>query len=202
LDKKIILLFLIIFIFGWICNTVYSLYFSNQYINLLNKDNNLVSESFFIKQKPIELNKHLENNSILPNSPLMSGILNDTYRDIPSPYDWIKEEQIKVYNDQIIIKLKDAKWATFTNTKSMDPVIDRKSNAIEIVPKSEEDIHVGDIVSYKSRYIQGVVIHRVIKKEKDKYGTYFIMKGDNNPYSDPEKVRFNQIKRVLVIIIY
>ncbi|MBU0666686.1 MAG: hypothetical protein ABIC91_07355 [Nanoarchaeota archaeon] len=119
-----------------------------------------------------------------------------------SPSDWIKEEQIEVWNDRIVIDLKGAYWAAFTNTNSMDPIIDEHANAIEIVPENEAQIEVGDIVSYESEYADGTIIHRVIYKGQDEKGTYFIMKGDNNPSSDPGKIRFNQIKRVLVAIIY
>jgi len=119
-----------------------------------------------------------------------------------SPGDWIKEDQIKVYNDRVIINLKDAEWASFTNTNSMDPVLDEKTNAIEIIPKSSDNIHVGDIISYKSDYADGTIIHRVIKIGSDEEGWYCIVKGDNNQSPDPGKIRFNQIKRVLVAIIY
>ncbi len=119
-----------------------------------------------------------------------------------SPGDWIKEDQIKVYNDKIIVNLKDAEWASFTDTNSMDPVIDEKANAIELIPKSAEDIHVGDIISYKSDYADGTIIHRIIKISSDDKGWYCIVKGDNNQSPDPGKIRFNQIKRVLVAIIY
>lgn len=119
-----------------------------------------------------------------------------------SPSDWIKEDQIKVYNDRVIIDLKDAEWASFTDTNSMDPVLDETANAIEIIPKSADDIHVGDIISYKSDYADGTIIHRVIKIGSDEEGWYYIVKGDNNQSPDPGKIRFKQIKRVVVAIIY
>ena len=149
---------------------------------------------------------------------MLGLILNDVYSELSSlekplslfqdgieknsPGDWIKEDQIKVYNDKVIINLKDAEWASFTNTNSMDPVLDEKANAIEIMPKSSDNIHVGDIISYKSDYTDGTIIHRVIKISKDDNGWYCIVKGDNNQSPDPGKIRFNQIKRVLVAIIY
>ncbi|OIO62503.1 hypothetical protein COY26_02680 [Candidatus Woesearchaeota archaeon CG_4_10_14_0_2_um_filter_33_10] len=119
-----------------------------------------------------------------------------------SPGDWIKEDQIKVYNDKVIINLKDAEWASFTDTNSMDPVIDEKANAIEIIPKSSDNIQEGDIISYKSDYADGTIIHRIIKIGSDEEGWYCIVKGDNNQNPDPGKIRFNQIKRVLIAIIY
>jgi signal peptidase I len=121
---------------------------------------------------------------------------------IASPSDWIEEKNIGVYSKQVILDIKEAEWATFTDTHSMEPVISARSNAIEIVPKSPEDIGVGDIVSYKSEYADGIIIHRVIEKGIDNQGVYFILKGDNNPEKDPGKIRFSQIKRVVVAIIY
>lgn len=120
----------------------------------------------------------------------------------PSPADRIKEEQIRVGNDNVIISIKGAEWASFTDTNSMDPIIDAEAHAIEIIPQSEDEIQVGDIVAYESEYAEGSIIHRVAYKGQDEQGTYFVMKGDNNPTSDPGKVRFSQIRRVVVAIIY
>ncbi len=122
--------------------------------------------------------------------------------EVPSPSAWITDKQIGVYSQRVILDIKDPQWATFTDTHSMEPVISSRSYAIEIVPESEDQINVGDIVSYKSRYADGTIIHRVIQKSNDADGVYFIMKGDNNPSQDPGKIRFDQIQRVVVAIIY
>lgn len=119
-----------------------------------------------------------------------------------SPSDRIKESQIHVYNNKVTIDIKDPEWASFTDTNSMDPVLDSTANAIEIVPKTPEEINIGDIVSYESSYAAGTIIHRVVKTGYDNDGWYAIMKGDNISSSDPGKVRFNQIKRVVVAIVY
>ena len=133
---------------------------------------------------------------------MFDALLGSEADELPSPCDRIKEDQILVFDDRIIINFKDAEWATFTDTNSMDPVIDAGANAIEYVPKSPDEICVGDIVSYESRYADGVLIHRVVETGNDSQGWYAIMKGDNNSYKDPGKVRFDQIKRVVVAIIY
>ncbi len=119
-----------------------------------------------------------------------------------SPQDRITERQIGVYADRVVLDIKNAQWARFTDTKSMEPVIVAGSNAIELTPESENDIKVGDIVSYTSEYAEGYIIHRVVFKGRDEQGTYFILKGDNLPASDPGRVRFDQIKSVVVAIIY
>ena len=123
-------------------------------------------------------------------------------QELSSPYDHIKENQIHVYDSRIIIDIDDPEWATFTDTNYMDPVIDYGANAIEIIPKTQNEVHVGDIVSYRSDYAEGIIIHRVIGTGYDSVGWYAVMKGDNNPEKDPGKVRFEQIQRIVVAIIY
>ena len=119
-----------------------------------------------------------------------------------SPNDWITESQIHVLNDKIIINIRNASWAKFTDTNSMDPLFDINSNTIEIKPEDPSDIQVGDIISYKSRILGTLIIHRVVDIAEDRDGLYFVTKGDNNIYRDPERVRFDQIKGVVVGIIY
>ena len=123
-------------------------------------------------------------------------------RDKPSPSEWVKNSQINVFNDEVVLKIKNAKWAVFTDTKSMDPVIDSTSKAIQVIPESEKEIRIGDIAAYKSSYENGTVTHRVTEIGHDSKGWYAIFKGDNNKYPDPEKVRFGQITGVVVAIIY
>lgn len=118
----------------------------------------------------------------------------------PSPSNWIKEHQIKVYDDKIIIEIENAEWAKFTNTNSMDPVIDVGANAIEIVPKSYKDIRNGDIISYE--FSQDIIIHRVVETGFDSNGWYARTKGDNLEQVDPYKIRFENIQRIVVAIIY
>lgn len=119
-----------------------------------------------------------------------------------SPNDWIKEEQIKVYSDKIVISLENAEWARFTDTNSMDPVIDSESNAIEIVPKNYSYLSEGDIISYSVEEVNGTVIHRIVETGFDEFGWYALTKGDNLDNVDPFKVRFEDVKRVVVAVIY
>lgn len=177
-----------VFGFGWACNSVYSIYSSNT--TSTNQD----LKTFYI------IGGKSEDASKL--KPIVSSLFDSDPEEVSSPSDWIKENQIFVYNDKIIINLKDAEWAAFTDTNSMDPIIDSSANGIEVIPKSEKEINVGDIASYKSDYADGIIIHRVIQKGADKDGVYFIMKGDNLPNPDPGKIRFKQIQRVLVAVIY
>lgn len=120
--------------------------------------------------------------------------------EVSSPSDWIKEEQIKVYPDRVLLEIQNPSWAAFTDTNSMDPFLDETANAIEIKPKNPEQIKAGDVISYQSSY--GLVIHRVIEKGEDEEGVYYLVKGDNNSFKDPFKVRFEEVKGVVVAIIY
>lgn len=117
-----------------------------------------------------------------------------------SPSDWIKQDEITLYQDGVSFNVDNPQWAVFADTNSMDPVFDSTSHAIEIIPKSAEDVHVGDIVSYSAD--NGTIIHRVIETGYDSEGWYAMFKGDNNPVKDPDKVRFKDIRRIVVAIIY
>ena len=195
-----ILLCLILFLLGWFSSGIYTSYFENDDGNVNNnvKGGNIKNFEYnanqqFAENLDIQLMKfeELERLENMQES-----------KDKPSQKNRINKEHIFVYDDEVVIKVKNPEWAIFTNTKSMDPVIDSTSKAIQIVPKNEEDIHVGDIVAYKSKYNDGIVTHRVIGIGYDDFGWYSILKGDNNNDADPEKVRFEQIKRVVVAIIY
>lgn len=118
----------------------------------------------------------------------------------PSPQNWITEDAIKVFDDRVVIYIDDPYWSKFTNTNSMDPLLDEHANAIQIKPTSPSQIEVGDVISYRSPL--GAIIHRVVEIGLDEQGWYAIVKGDNNAYEDPDRVRFEQVERVLVAVIY
>lgn len=141
----------------------------------------------------------VEIPALSDNSPvLQDGVLKAKERI--SPFDWIKQEDINLYQDGVSFNIDNPQWAIFADTNSMDPVFDSTSHAIEIIPKSAEDVHVGDIASYNTD--NGTIIHRVIETGYDSEGWYAMFKGDNNPIKDPDKVRFNDIRRIVVAIIY
>ncbi len=172
MSRYIISLVVLVFLLGWVANNVYSDIYKDNY------------QLGLVQDKADDVS------------------LKVTAKERDSPADRIKESQIHVYDNSVVIQVDNPEWSTFTDTNSMDPVIDNGANAIHVVPQSEDDLQVGDIVAYESQYANGTIIHRIIDKGIDEQGTYFIMKGDNNPTQDPGKVRFSQIKRVLVAIIY
>ncbi len=119
-----------------------------------------------------------------------------------SPSNHVPEDDIHVYTDKIVIDLQGASWSTFADTNSMDPLIDRDANGIEVKPTSPKDLKSGDVIAFRSRYASGIIIHRIAEIGIDSDGWYARTKGDNNPSVDPGKIRFADITGVLVGVIY
>ncbi|MBS3102289.1 hypothetical protein J4458_02480 [Candidatus Woesearchaeota archaeon] len=173
---KAVIMLAIVFVFGWLLNDIYTHYFAGLYLRPVQNEN--FGKYFLVNvigQEPVER---------------------------ASPADIIKERQINVEDSQVIINVKNAKLASFADTNSMDPVLDETANAISVAPETEDSIKIGDIVSYYSKEKKAILVHRVISTGYDSNGKYFILKGDNNTEADPEKVRFSQVRRVIVMIIY
>ncbi|VVB78466.1 Uncharacterised protein [uncultured archaeon] len=116
-----------------------------------------------------------------------------------APSDFIHENQVEVYPDKIIINVDGASISRYAPTGSMKPTLDENSNGIRIIPKSEKDIHLGDIITFEQD--NSLIIHRVIEIGNDQNGTYFITKGDNNSINDG-KIRFKNIRYLTVGILW
>jgi len=136
-------------------------------------------------------------NNYMPTfeHPFASSIISET----TAPSDFIKESQISIYQDKIVIDIEDASISAYASTGSMVPLFDEGANGIRIVPKSENEVKVGDIITFKQDSI--LVVHRVVEKSSDEQGTYFITKGDSNEIAD-EKIRFSDIKYKTIGILY
>ena len=116
-----------------------------------------------------------------------------------APSDYIQEDQIEIYKDKIVINIKEASISKYAPTGSMIPTLDENTNGIKIVPKSEDDIKIGDIITFRENNI--FIIHRVIDKGVDEEGIFFITKGDNNLINDG-KVRFEDIEHKTIGVIW
>jgi len=121
-----------------------------------------------------------------------------------APADRISESQIYLTGDKVIIDLKgrEASWAQYADSNSMLPVLDNGHNGIEIKPKSTGEIHVGDIITWLDQATGSLVVHRVVEIGNDEAGWFALTAGDNNAKGDSKKVRFEDVKWVLVGIIY
>jgi hypothetical protein len=116
-----------------------------------------------------------------------------------APHDFVSEDKIQVYNDRVVIKVSGASLSSYAPTGSMKPLFDSGANGIRIVPKNEEDIHIGDIISFKRG--NELIVHRVAERGFDENGLFFITRGDNNSAMD-EKIRFSDIKFLTIGVVY
>ncbi|MBR9704302.1 hypothetical protein GOV12_02740 [Candidatus Pacearchaeota archaeon] len=116
-----------------------------------------------------------------------------------APFDNIRDSEIEVFEDKVVIYVDNASLSRYAPTGSMKPTLDEYSNGIRIVPENADDIHVGDIITYKND--NSLIVHRVIDKGLDNKGVYFIPKGDNNTISDG-KIRFKDIKYITIGMIW
>ncbi|UCD20607.1 MAG: hypothetical protein JSW08_02410 [archaeon] len=119
-------------------------------------------------------------------------------REKPSPSNWIRGNEIEVQEDRVIINLKNAVLTSYSNTNSMDPLIDEDTNGIEIKPMHYSQIKVGDIIAFNQE--EKVIVHRVTNTGTDEGGWFCKVKGDNGLFN--EKIRFSQIVGVVVMLIY
>jgi signal peptidase I len=144
----------------------------------------IYSLSFINLEKPLELGGLKQ----------VSTLSNET-----SPGDWISSNQIQVYSDKLIIDISGISISNYAPTGSMRPVFDAGHNGIRIVPTNENQLKMGDIISFQKG--SDLIVHRIVDKGLDENGIYFITKGDNNLQSD-ERVYFKDIKYVTIGILY
>ena len=67
-------------------------------------------------------------------------------QELPSPKDRIKESNIELMQNKVIIYIKGANWRKYIDSNSMDPLIDEGTTTLEIKPNSPDDIKIGDII--------------------------------------------------------
>ncbi len=122
---------------------------------------------------------------------------------ILAPKDRIDDKNIQVFNDRVIIDLKDLQgrkisWSAFADTESMVPTLDKGCNGLEFIPNTPQDLHIGDMIAFEQN--KRLIIHRIQKIGQDQDGWFAITKGDNNKFTDG-KVRWSEIKYVTFGII-
>ena len=128
---------------------------------------------------------------------LPAGILQYGSNNVPS--DRLTEDNIEIYDNKVVINVEGASISEYADTNSMLPIIDEGANGIRIQPKSEDEIKVGDIISFEQDGM--LIVHRVVEIGEDSEGKYFVTKGDNNAFSDG-KIRFEQIRYVTIGVLY
>ena len=119
-----------------------------------------------------------------------------------SPADRIQNSDINVFANSVRIDIKNSKWRKFIDSNSMDPLIDEGTTTIEIKPKNEDEIKVGDIIAFNAEGYDYAFVHRVVEIGNDNDGIYFVTKGDNYYNEDHDKVRFLDIEGIVVGVLY
>lgn len=119
--------------------------------------------------------------------------------EINAPHDFISEDKIIVYPDKIVLEIENYTLSKYSFSNSMVPIFDAGANGVGIKPKSEDELHVGDIITF--RQDNNLIVHRIVEKGIDEEGWFFITKGDNNNINDG-KIRFSQIDSVLIALFY
>ncbi len=135
----------------------------------------------------------------LARSGVISGFLIFGDKKVDSPSDFVNERDIEAYSDKVVINIENPILTRYDDSGSMLPLINENATGIGVKPRSENDIHIGDIITFERNGIS--IVHRIIEKNRDGQGIYFITKGDNND-ADDGKIRFEEIDYVLVGIIY
>jgi len=119
--------------------------------------------------------------------------------NVEAPSDWVSEEDIIIFEDHIELNIANATLSSYAPTGSMKPLFDAGANGIRVRPSGEDDISVGDIISFQQNGV--MIVHRVVDIGEDIDGIYFITQGDNNLISDG-RLRFGDIEWITVGVIW
>ncbi len=118
--------------------------------------------------------------------------------DRDNPSDYIRTEDIHLYNDKLVVEKSGLRYASVEDTKSMEPLLSSNSHVIEA--KADIDSLVeGDIISFSKE--GKVIIHSIVGIGADESGWYALTKGYNNDFSDDWKVRISEIKGVVIGVL-
>jgi len=79
-------------------------------------------------------------------------------------------------------------------------LLDEGYNGLEFIPRTVEDIHVGDVISFN--YEGDIYVHRVVEINEDGLGWFALTKGDNLYNIDNGKRRFKDIKGVIFGVVF
>lgn len=115
------------------------------------------------------------------------------------PSSFITSDDIRVYDDKIVIDIPNVSISNYASSGSMLPIIDEETKGIKIKPESPEQISKGDIITFKKDNKD--IVHRVVEKGHDEKGVYYLTKGDNNNVNDG-KVRFSEIEWITIGFLY
>lgn len=124
----------------------------------------------------------------------------------------IKDSQILLYTDKIVINdtnLNVENGSIIEGGSMLPTIVPNKTTLLIRNITNIDNLCVGDIIIFnnslldcKRLSVQSLILHRIISKDIDKEGIYFYTKGDNNYFEDKCKVRKDNIKFVLIGMLY
>jgi hypothetical protein len=158
----------------------------------------LLTVNQLLRAHVISLHENLSGSAILRDACLRT--LAPLQANHTAPPSRIAAKDVRIANDAVVIRISDVIPGIVGPTRSMVPVLDNNTMVLEITPSAPGAIAVGDIIIYALD--DDRIIHRVISTGTDADGWYAIVKGDNNPREDPLRVRFSQVRGLVVGIIY
>ena len=103
----------------------------------------------------------------------------------------IKKENIQVYENAVVIEVYNAK---VNDANIKDPLVNKDSNMIQIVPESPGMLKEGDIVTYNKD--NKIKTGRIEVANQDADGYYYLIQNES------DKIRFIQIKSIVIGILY
>ena len=167
---------------------------------LLDENQALIEQNTNLRIIAIQYAENLSKTKVtLQTCVAACPIINGTI-DKPNPQIRVPITDINVFKDKVIMDIAGVTYGTIGTTDSMDPLLDENMVVLEVTPRSPAELNEGDIIIYI--YQDDRIIHRITKIDHDAQGWYAITKGDNNLFSDPYKVRFEDVQGVVVGIIY
>ncbi len=166
-----------------------------------NKEIFSLHDELIEKEESVERLEYLLKEFEERNEALLRQINVLALDPILTPASRVSREDILLKQDEIIIRIDNPVSTSIADTGSMLPLISHDTKVIQIQPSNHSEIQPGDIISFDNGEGRRI-IHRVIETGFDEEGWYAVTKGDNALLEDSERVRFSQIRRVLVAIIY
>ena len=136
---------------------------------------------------------------LITNFPVMNQFYTKS-ANLPAPKSRIKESDIHVYANRIVIDVKDPQWTAYADTNSMLPTLDFSHNGLVYTNPPCDELIIGDIVGFP--YNNQTISHRIVDTGFDDEGRYFVTKGDNNRVGDPGLRRCGDIVSVMFGLIY
>ena len=103
----------------------------------------------------------------------------------------IKKESIQVYENAVVIEVYNAR---VNDVNINDPLVNKDSNIIQIVPESPAMLKEGDIITYNKN--NKIKTGRIEVANQDAEGYYYLVQNES------DKIRFIQIKSIVIGILY